>query len=95
MYYCVTDTLNPNLKSLCARSIAASMKSFDWEYSEPKKPCNNLDGEDAFWRVAKLFANLQAAPDNAWFSQWYAGESACENIIHIACFFTKYISVCI
>lgn len=31
------------------------------------------DGEDAFWRVAKLFANLQATPDNAWFSQCYAG----------------------
>lgn len=40
--HCVLDTLNQNLKSLCAHSIAASLKSFDWEYSEPKKSCNNL-----------------------------------------------------
>lgn len=28
------DTLNHKLKSLCAHSIAASMKSFDWQCSE-------------------------------------------------------------
>lgn len=91
MYYCVTDTLNQNLKSLCARSIAASMKSFD--YSDPKKPCNNLDGEDAFWRVAKLYANLQATSDNTRFSMWYAGNLHAQTSFpqHV----TKYISVCI
>lgn len=36
LLYCirVEDTLNQNLKSLCAHSLAASMKSFNWEYSE-------------------------------------------------------------
>lgn len=30
---CVVDTLNQTLKSLCAHSIAASMKSFNWQWA--------------------------------------------------------------
>lgn len=57
---CVEDTLNQNLKSLCAHSLAASMKSFNWEYSEL-----------TLWRqVISKYAEITC------FSQCYAACSA-------------------
>lgn len=83
------DTRNQKLKSLCAHSIAASVKSFDWQCSEWTL---------WWWRplIGQIISQSAKNSRRHLILSVLRGKSACRNIIPTAFLYvTEYISVCI
>lgn len=84
---CVLDTLNQKLKSLCAHSIAASMKSFDWQCSEWTL---------WWWRplIGQIISQSAKNSRRHLILSVLCGKSACRNIIPTAFFFCHRVHFC-